>query len=77
MSTKIPIVQVPIADSITGVPIEEMDKLFGGNSGEADLRRIAEIRARLGVTADGHLDAVVKEAKGDSTAHIESVSSKE
>lgn len=32
-----------------GVPIEEMDKLFGGNSGEADLRRIANIRDRLGI----------------------------
>lgn len=32
-----------------GVPIEEMDKLFGGNAGEDDLRRIANIRARLGI----------------------------
>jgi hypothetical protein len=26
-----------------------MDKLFGGNQGEADMQRIAEIRARLGM----------------------------
>ncbi|KAJ5085860.1 hypothetical protein N7532_010631 [Penicillium argentinense] len=36
-----------------GVPIEEMDKLFGGNDGEADLQRIAGIRAQLGVGMDG------------------------
>ncbi|XHG02945.1 hypothetical protein AWENTII_006264 [Aspergillus wentii] len=33
-----------------GVPIEEMDMLFGGNSGEADLQRIAQIRAHRGVS---------------------------
>lgn len=32
-----------------GVRIEEMDKLFGGNQGEADMRRIAGIRERLGI----------------------------
>lgn len=31
-----------------GVPIEEMDKLFGGNAGDEDLRRIAHIQQRLG-----------------------------
>lgn len=34
-----------------GVPIEEMDELFGGNSGQQDLRRIADIRNRLGITS--------------------------
>jgi hypothetical protein len=33
-----------------GVRIEEMDKLFGGNQGEADMQRIADIRRRLGIT---------------------------
>lgn len=32
-----------------GVRIEEMDKLFGGNQGEADMNRMAEIRARLAI----------------------------
>ncbi len=32
--------------------MEEMDKLFGGNAGQADLRRIQEIRARLGMSGD-------------------------
>ncbi|KAK9428641.1 general substrate transporter [Lipomyces doorenjongii] len=35
-----------------GLPIEEMDNIFGGNAGEADLRRIADIRNRLGFTQD-------------------------
>lgn len=56
---------------MAGVPIEEMDKLFGGNEAEADLERIAEIRSRIGVTADDHTDAIVKESK-DTMAHIES-----
>ena len=38
-----------------GVRIEEMDKLFGGNQGESDLRKIAEIRLRLGIGRDGEL----------------------
>jgi hypothetical protein len=49
-----------------------MDKLFGGNDGEADLARIAEIRCRIGLTADGNVDAIFKESKGNNTAHIES-----
>lgn len=36
-----------------GVRIEEMDKLFGGNQGEADMNRMATIRHQLGVTSDG------------------------
>jgi hypothetical protein len=36
-----------------GVPIEEMDKIFGGNSGQQDLRRIADIRRRLNIPSTG------------------------
>lgn len=32
-----------------GVGIEEMDKLFGGNQGEDDMTRMANIRDRLGI----------------------------
>lgn len=32
-----------------GVGIEDMDKLFGGNQGEADLMRMRNIRRRLGL----------------------------
>jgi hypothetical protein len=32
-----------------GVGIEEMDKLFGGNQGEADINRMRDIRGRLGL----------------------------
>ena len=34
-----------------GVPIEEMDKIFGGNQGESDLQRIKTIRQRLGIVS--------------------------
>lgn len=39
-----------------GVGIEEMDKLFGGSQGEADLQRMADIRQQLGIGAgsDGY-----------------------
>ena len=43
-----------------GVRIEEMDMLFGGNQGVEDMRRIADIRGRLGITDDGVVDV-----KGD------------
>lgn len=33
-----------------GLPIEEMDKIFGGNQGVEDMARIADIRRRLGIT---------------------------
>jgi len=35
-----------------GVPIEEMDKLFGGNQGQEDLRRMMSVRVRLGITGE-------------------------
>ncbi|KIW59150.1 hypothetical protein PV05_03623 [Exophiala xenobiotica] len=53
-----------------GVPMEEMDKLFGGNAGQADLRRIQEIRARLGMSGD--LEVTEDELKdGNKTEYIE------
>ena len=59
-----------------GVLIEEMDKLFGGNDAAADLERITEIRARIGLTPDGQVDVVLKE-KGtkdlDTATHTEFV----
>ncbi|KAF4628363.1 hypothetical protein G7Y89_g9789 [Cudoniella acicularis] len=36
-----------------GLPIEEMDKIFGGNQGVEDMARIADIRRRLGITVTG------------------------
>jgi hypothetical protein len=33
-----------------GRRIEEMDEVFGGNQGVEDMRRIADIRRRLGIT---------------------------
>ncbi|KAJ6036514.1 hypothetical protein N7540_000793 [Penicillium herquei] len=53
-----------------GVPIEEMDKLFGGNQGEADLRRIADIRTQLGVDNDNVKEVFMEETKEDNE-HIE------
>ncbi|KXH50774.1 sugar transporter [Colletotrichum simmondsii] len=38
-----------------GVRIEEMDKLFGGNQGEADMIRMAIIRQQLGLTQGDEL----------------------
>lgn len=35
-----------------GVPIEEMDQVFGGNQGQEDLIRMVSIRSRLGITGD-------------------------
>ncbi|KAJ5713790.1 uncharacterized protein N7483_010971 [Penicillium malachiteum] len=59
--------------SLTGVPIEEMDKLFGGNEGEADLRRIADIRTQLGVDDDNVKESFIEEIKEDNE-HIEGAS---
>jgi hypothetical protein len=42
-----------------GVLIEEMDKLFGGNQGESDLRRILAIR--LGPVPHDDVDALFDE----------------
>ncbi|RAQ55725.1 sugar transporter [Aspergillus flavus] len=56
-----------------GVPIEEMDTLFGGNEGEADLQRIASIRARLGFETSEDRKMVLEETKHDSVEHCERV----
>ena len=56
-----------------GVPIEEMDTLFGGNEGEADLQRIASIRARLGFETSEDRKMVLEETKHDSVEHRERV----
>ncbi|KAJ5763790.1 hypothetical protein N7533_002471 [Penicillium manginii] len=53
-----------------GVPIEEMDKLFGGNDGEGDLRRIAEIREQLGMGGSGVLKSDLLQ-KEESSEHVE------
>ena len=50
--------------------MEEMDKIFGGNQGEEDLRKILEIRQRLGMDQDGtrsSIDATEVKNKGEST----------
>lgn len=56
------------------MPIEEMDKLFGGNDGEADLQRIAHIRAQLGITGGNtKQDALIRDFKKDNSVHVEKV----
>lgn len=35
-----------------GIPIEQMDQVFGGTQGQRDLERMARIRARLGISLD-------------------------
>jgi hypothetical protein len=58
-----------------GVPIEEMDKLFGGNQGEEDLHRIADIRLRLGIRqADDIRRASVAQGIGDDTELMRKIS---
>ncbi|KAJ5747111.1 uncharacterized protein N7511_008807 [Penicillium nucicola] len=49
-----------------GVPIEDMDKIFGGNQGQADLARMTEIRNRLHTVSAEERDlAQAKEADVD------------
>ncbi|KAK9365569.1 hypothetical protein V1509DRAFT_675491 [Lipomyces kononenkoae] len=55
-----------------GVPIEEMDKIFGGNAGEADLQRIASIRNRLGLGQECDFAKEEQEEK-EGTAFIENL----
>jgi hypothetical protein len=57
-----------------GVGIEEMDKLFGGNQGEADMQKIAEIRARLGMRpsdVNSESDIVHKDVAEVGVKHLE------
>lgn len=35
-----------------GIPIEDMDRLFGGSQGQEDIERMARIRARLGISSE-------------------------
>lgn len=42
-----------------GIPIEEMDKIFGGNEGEEDMRRMEEIRRRLSGNTDEPVESVL------------------
>lgn len=44
--------------------MEEMDKIFGGNQGEEDLRKIREIRQRLGMNEDTSRSSI--EPSGDT-----------
>ena len=57
-----------------GVRIAEMDKLFGGNQGEEDMSRIADIRARLGMRSSGSssdIDIPQKDATEVGVKHLE------
>lgn len=50
-----------------GIPIEEMDKIFGGNEGREDMMRMAEIRQRLEQgesERDGEVETMVVGDKG-------------
>ncbi|KAL3484399.1 general substrate transporter [Aspergillus germanicus] len=47
-----------------GVPIEGMDRLFGGNTGHEDLVRMARIRDRLGILPRDEAGVVEKEGDG-------------
>ncbi|PYI00563.1 sugar transporter [Aspergillus sclerotiicarbonarius CBS 121057] len=51
-----------------GVPIEEMDKVFGGNQGEQDTIRMASIRHQLGM---GGVDGAVKDDSGGYVEEVE------
>jgi hypothetical protein len=57
-----------------GVRIEEMDKLFGGNQGEENMSRIADIRARLGMSSSGsnsEIDIQKKDGTEVDVKHLE------
>jgi hypothetical protein len=57
-----------------GVRIEEIDKLFGGNQSEADMQRIAEIRARLRMGSsdvNSETDIVHKDVAEIGVKHLE------
>lgn len=46
-----------------GIPIEQMDQIFGGTQGQRDLEHIARIRARLGVSNDDEKRVSLEEEK--------------
>ncbi|KAK9458466.1 general substrate transporter [Lipomyces oligophaga] len=56
-----------------GIPIEEMDKLFGGNSGARDMQRIHDIRARLGINEISENGFMEKEIESIEKMHIDKV----
>jgi hypothetical protein len=53
--------------------MEDMDRIFGGNQGQEDMERIANIRARLGITEAPVLDKAgvnaVENVSGDLSDH--------
>lgn len=53
-----------------GVRIEDMDKIFGGSDGEADVRRMNEIRQHLGLDVFSD-DVAAHEDKDQKAQHIE------
>jgi hypothetical protein len=49
-----------------GVPIEEMDKIFGENQGHADVQRIVKVPNRLGILSAEEMNlAEAKEVEMD------------
>jgi hypothetical protein len=48
-----------------GLRIEEMDQIFGGNQGAEDMRRIADIRRRLGITGGEGMEEIGKGVSED------------
>lgn len=53
-----------------GVRIEDMDKIFGGSDGEADMRRMAEIRQLVGLDIFSG-DVAAHEDKDMKALHVE------
>lgn len=58
-----------------GIPIEQMDQIFGGSQGQKDLERMARIRDRLGISLDDEKTFSLEDYKatGDFSAvkHLE------
>lgn len=58
-----------------GIPIEQMDQVFGGTQGQRDLERMARIRARLGIALDDEERASLCDEKSNehcsAVKHIE------
>ncbi|KAL4927027.1 sugar porter family MFS transporter [Aspergillus undulatus] len=55
------------------VRMEQMDNIFGGNQGEVDMLRMADIRGRLGLSSGDKDGKDVKEGDGEGSAHVEVV----
>lgn len=58
-----------------GIPIEQMDQVFGGTQGQRDLERMARIRARLGISLDDEKRVSLDDEKANedcsAVKHIE------